>query len=90
MIHVRHPSSKYWYYLPVLNRNRVNRVGKIKCDVFVDRQLATCRKNIAGWPVCQLSFQVEVPFGAEEGILTFQIVVDGNVAEKADIDFGKD
>ena len=65
-------------------------MGTIKCGLScIDPSKVKTKVNHEGREVCYVSAQVQVLFGTKEGILTFQVVVDGEILGEADIDFSE-
>jgi hypothetical protein len=65
----------------------VRMVGDI-CVDFTGLDLSTFeRKSILGTPLYKLQYDLEVVFGAQEGVLKFEAVSQGKVVGKTSINF---
>ncbi|MCJ1265191.1 hypothetical protein MMC22_005066 [Lobaria immixta] len=68
---------------------RIKKIGRIRSDFSqVDISQFECRWNSKiSKSVYELTYQLEVRFGEEKGVLDFRIVVNGKVIGKADIEY---
>ncbi|KAI1990676.1 hypothetical protein LOZ53_003137 [Ophidiomyces ophidiicola] len=72
------------------SHQRVNIVGNIVSDVSnISSPFIESKINQNGVRVYALHFEIEMHFGAKEGVLKFKTVVGGNVVGEAEIDFSK-